>query len=102
MQSSRLRSVWRISSFKCWSSVPPALCTMHLGNPVVPDEYMMYTGWSNGNRSKLIALGSGDSASGAAKGMGFTPRTGAFIASAVMLLKHLGGVRRYPSLGVVL
>ena len=28
----------------CWSSVPPAPCTMHFGSPVVPDEYMMYTG----------------------------------------------------------
>ena len=32
----------------CWRSVPPAPCTMHLGTPVVPEEYRMYTGWSNG------------------------------------------------------
>ena len=28
-------------SFRCWSSVPPAPCTMHFGTPVVPDEYRM-------------------------------------------------------------
>ena len=31
------RSVWSASSFACWSRVPPAPCTMHLGTPVVPD-----------------------------------------------------------------
>ncbi len=25
---------------------------MHLGAPVVPDEYMMYSGWLNGSCSK--------------------------------------------------
>jgi hypothetical protein len=28
-------------SLRCCSSVPPAQCTMHLGTPVVPEEYMM-------------------------------------------------------------
>ena len=29
----------------------PAECTMHLGMPVVPEEYMMKRGWSNGTCS---------------------------------------------------
>ena len=38
MRSSRVRSVWRTSSLRCCSSVPPAPWTMHLGRPVVPER----------------------------------------------------------------
>ena len=30
----------------------PAECTMHLGGPLVPDEYKIQNGWLNGNCSK--------------------------------------------------
>ena len=36
-------------SSRCFSKVPPAECTMHLGAPVVPDEYIIKRGWSNGS-----------------------------------------------------
>ena len=28
-------------------------CTILFGKPVVPDEYMIYKGWSKGSRSKI-------------------------------------------------
>src|SRR3954468_24637624 len=31
-------------SARCFSSAPPARCTMHFGAPVVPDEKRMYHG----------------------------------------------------------
>lgn len=31
----------------------PAECTKHLGGPVVPDEYIMKSGWLNGRGSKV-------------------------------------------------
>ena len=45
-------SQWSWCSLRCCSSTPPVRCTMHFGTPVVPDEYRMYHGWSNGNRSE--------------------------------------------------
>ena len=41
---SRVRSVWSTNSLRCWSSVPPAPCSMHLGSPVVPEENITYRG----------------------------------------------------------
>ena len=31
----------------------PTECTIHLGTPVVPDEYMIYSGWLNGTCSNV-------------------------------------------------
>ena len=47
-------SLWSRCSFRCWSSVPPAPWTMHFGTPVVPEEYMMKSGWLKGSRAKSI------------------------------------------------
>ena len=48
-------------SFTCSSSVPPAPCTIAFGGPVVPDENMTNSGWSNGRRGQAgrvaVALG---------------------------------------------
>ena len=44
-------SQWSWCSLRCWRSVPPAPCTMHLGGPVVPDENMTYSGWLNATAS---------------------------------------------------
>ena len=33
--------------------VPPTLCTMHLGAPVVPLEYMMNSGCENGTYGEI-------------------------------------------------
>src|SRR3990170_1019184 len=43
------RSLWRRCSVRCLSRIPPAPWTMLLGRPVVPDEYMTYSGWSKGS-----------------------------------------------------
>src|ERR1700733_1352832 len=52
-----MRSPWRrsrcIRFFSCSIRMPPWLCTIALGRPVVPDEYSTHRGWSNGSCSKL-------------------------------------------------
>ena len=40
-----LACIW--CSSRCLMRVPPTLWTMHFGLPVVPDEYMINSGWSN-------------------------------------------------------
>src|SRR5690348_12911328 len=42
------RSWCSASIFRCSSRIPPWPCTIGLGNPVVPEEYSTYSGWSNG------------------------------------------------------
>ncbi len=49
-RSSGVRSVCSRCSLRCCSSVPPTPCTMHFGTPVVPEEYITYSGASNGTR----------------------------------------------------
>ena len=39
-------------------SVPPDEWTMDLGSPVVPEEYIIYKGWSNGSCSNDISVAS--------------------------------------------
>ncbi len=51
-------SMCRCSIFRCSSRIPPWLCTIAFGRPVVPDEYRTHSGWSNGTRSNVIASSS--------------------------------------------
>ena len=44
-QCDLLACIW--CSSRCLMRVPPTLWTMHFGLPVVPDEYMINSGWSN-------------------------------------------------------
>ena len=57
-RSFSVRSRCSESAFRCSTSIPPWLCTMGLGNPVVPDEYSTQSGWSNGTGSKTSSASS--------------------------------------------
>ena len=45
------RSMCRCCSFICSSRIPPWLCTIALGSPVVPEENRTHSGWPNGTCS---------------------------------------------------
>jgi hypothetical protein len=47
------RSRCSASDLRCSSTIPPWPWTIGLGSPVVPEEYRIHSGWSNGTRSKL-------------------------------------------------
>jgi hypothetical protein len=46
-RASRCRTIF----FRCSSRIPPWPCTIAFGSPVVPDEYRIHSGWSNGTGS---------------------------------------------------
>src|ERR1700726_317539 len=43
-------------AFRCSSRIPPWLCTIGLGIPVVPDEKRIQSGWSNSTGVKENAV----------------------------------------------
>ena len=47
----QMRSLNRANRRACVRVATPAECTMHLGAPVVPEEYMMNRGWEKGSCS---------------------------------------------------
>jgi len=44
-----VKSQWRTCSFLIWRRRGPPAWTIGLGKPVVPEEYRMMRGWSNGS-----------------------------------------------------
>ena len=62
------------TAFECSSTTPPCPWTIGFGSPVVPDEYRIQSGWSNGTGSNVS--GSGGPASRSAQAMAAVGRRG--------------------------
>ena len=60
IRSPARRSMWNCCSLSCSSRIPPWLCTIAFGSPVVPEENKIHNGWPNGTCSNAnSAAGTG-------------------------------------------